>query len=121
MADRHEPRSTELDKRIQRLWSTAGKNMWHGMSCRCCGGGMFTMNSSVLELDLLDYLADKYQNEGLAPLSAAINDYTCGQPRGLPAWLLSLEREGTLSDLLLDRLKNDVADLLENMQSGSRF
>jgi len=121
MADRQEPGTSELDRHIQRLWSAAGKNMWHGMSCRCCSGGMFTMNSSVLETDLLDYLADKYQGEGLEPLGAAINDYALTPPRGLPAWLLSLERDGALDPQLLARLKRDIAALLENMQAGSRF
>jgi len=116
-----EPHATEASHDlIQMLWSAIDTNMWHGMSCRCCGGGMFTMNSSVLQADLLDYLADKYQSDELQPLRDAINKQADNLALPLPAWLRTLEAQNNISPPLMLQLKADVVALLKNLQ-GNKY
>ncbi|MAL01459.1 MAG: hypothetical protein CL536_04845 [Alcaligenaceae bacterium] len=117
--DRH---TTEISHDlIQTLWNSIDTNMWHGMSCRCCGGGMFTMNARVLEADLLDYLADKYQSDDLRPLKEAVNEHADHLDKPLPAWLRALEAQNTIPTPLMQQLKSDVMELLKNLQGGRKY
>lgn len=105
-----------LDNLIQTLWNGIDTNMWHGMSCRCCAGGMFTMSAQILEADLLDYLADKYQSEGLQPLVDVVNEHRHSPTQRLPTWLRALNTETTIPITLIRQLKGDVVKLLKNLQ-----
>jgi len=110
------------DRLILTLWNAAGKTMQHGMSCRCCGGGMFSMSPKVLEADMLDYLADKYQGEGVSALHDAVSRRIADPgDEGLIAWLRALGASDALPAPLLDRLKADIIDLLQNMQAAPGF
>lgn len=106
---------------IQALWNAIDTNMWHGMSCRCCGGGMFTMNAQAIEADLLDYLADKYQSDELRPLRDAINAQADNPDQPLPAWLRKLEAQNTIPAALMRQLKCDVVELLKKLQESKRY
>jgi len=109
------------DRLILALWSAAGKTMQHGMSCRCCGGGMFSMNPKVLEADMLDYLADKYQSEGAMALQEAVSRRIADPADGLISWLRALGASQALPAPLLERLKADIIDLLQNIQAAPGF
>lgn len=109
------------DRLILTLWSAAGKTMQHGMSCRCCGGGMFSMNPKILEADMLDYLADKYQGEGATALHDAVSQRIADPADGLIAWLCALGASDALPAPLLSRLKADIIDLLQTMQAAPNF
>lgn len=105
-----------VDLLIQRRWSTMNTGVWHAMSCRCCGGGMFSMNAKVVEADMLDYLADKYQTEGLEPLCNAIAQRKNNPVPALPAWLLTLDADGAIPAAAMKQLKCDIANMLESLQ-----
>ena len=111
----------ELGKRLQTLWSSLNSGVWHGMSCRCCGGGMFALSSATLELDIIDHLADRYDSEGLHELKAALNARAESADGALPSWLNSVRESGKLSPALVHRLQADVADMLEKMQTPRMF
>lgn len=110
-----------IDQLIQRLWSTMNTSMWHAMSCRCCGGGMFSMNAKVLEADLLDYLADKYQSQGLEPVCDALTQRKNNPTLGLPAWLLELDTEGSVPAFMMMQLKCDIAQMLKSLQGDQKY
>lgn len=109
-----------IDQLIQRLWSTMNTGVWHAMSCRCCGGGMFSMNAKVVEADMLDYLADKYRSEGLEPLCSAIAQRKNNSVPALPAWLQALDAGGAIPAAAVKQLKRDIANMLESLQGEPR-
>ncbi len=106
---------------IQTLWNAIDTNMWHGMSCRCCGGGMFTMNAQILEADLLDYLAEKYQSDEFQPLRAAVSARANNLTQSLPAWVRTLEEQNTLPSSLMLQLKSDVVEVLKGFQERKKY
>jgi hypothetical protein len=109
-----------MERNISQLLNAATQGAQHGMSCRCCGGSLFTLSTRTLELDMLDFLADKYQNEGQAELLQAVNDYP-SPPGGIAAWLRTLDEQARLPAPLRDKLNDDIATLLTNTRIGAKY
>lgn len=87
------------------------------MSCACCSGGMFSPTAQQLEADLLDYLAEKYKNEGITSLHNAVSERADNPTDGLIPWLCAMSTSNSIPAPLLDRLKSDLVDLLEKYNS----
>jgi hypothetical protein len=109
------------DELIEDLWAALTRGIWHGMSCRCCGGGPLFLDHRSFEEDLREYLLDKYESEGAAPLKEILlqREQDCGV--GFAAWLSRLGADGAVPAPLVDRLRRDVVSALKNMQPPQSF
>jgi hypothetical protein len=111
----------ERARHLASLFRTAQTVAIHPSSCPC-GGGMFrpALTASGLELDLLDYLAPRYETNGPASLATLIQQRVDTQStQRFESWLRNVAESDTEEkDILFDELEGLLTQMTEAANPG---
>lgn len=76
---------------LAKAWSEAPAFMPHGAGCACAGHVAIHLDPAAVEMDVLDYLADRYQAQGRRDLVELVADRRERRGVTFASWLGGLD------------------------------
>jgi hypothetical protein len=103
-----------LENTLMPLWQAALSRPIHNSSCGCAVPAAVRLDPETLELDLIDYVAEKHQLERLPEWRDAVSLRARARSNSFPDWLQSLGN-GCLEVSLHLKVMADVSNTLRSM------